>query len=155
MTSLALCKAEFICYKTADQYIARIRGEWSTYIGQIIGRLEVTLARCAVVMRRRLAIVFLKAIIVLEHAVAGRAKGVVVFIVVFELVGVVEVKIAILAIIVVRTLHEMLLESNATVEVNATLLAFIVSRGVVDVLEVCVVRPEFAVTAIAVHRGRL
>ena len=95
---------------------------------QVAFGLKVTLAGDAVVMSVRLAIMLLQAAVVDEDATAFLAVKVVFHVVTLEVVAILEVLIAVLAVGVLPALHVVLFQTEPSRKVHVTIIADVMVR---------------------------
>jgi len=106
---------------------------------------------------RVFTVVFVQAVTVLEDAVTGLAPFVIESLVLLVRIGVFEFLLAVLAIVVPATLHEVFLQTQRGVEISDASLAPIVSRGAghMVLIRLCVGEGATAFVAIQVFEPHL
>ena len=103
-------------------------------------------------MRRRLPIMLMQPILVLENPIAGVTIVVGLVIMVEKLILVGKVLVAVLAVVVSPTLHPMLFEPEISGKIDITIITDIMIGGVAEVLHESVVT-KVAVAAVTVGHG--
>jgi hypothetical protein len=103
-------------------------------VGEIARGQEEPLARGTIVVHLGLSVMLMQAESVLKESTACSAIVVVGLVVIFELLDIVKVRVAVLAIIVHRTLHKVLFQPPPRSKVLVTIIANMMVRRILLVL---------------------